>query len=96
MLGDGTEFVKTREAIYNYLTEPSPLFLKQVVDIAETKAYFLVRDLRKVKRRFIPDTVITKFEYRFQHLCQHGCKVNEYDGVHYLLISKVADKEISG
>ena len=82
------EMVKTKEAIYNYLIEPSHLFLKQVVDIAETNTYILVMDMRKSKKRAIPDTIISKFESRFQYLSQHGCKNNEYDGVNYLLIPK--------
>ena len=63
------ELIKTREAIFDYLIEPSPLFLKQVVDIVETKTYILVRDLRKVKRRAIPDTVLNSFESRMENLC---------------------------
>ncbi len=75
--------LRTKEHIYNYLIQPSHLFLKQVVDIAETNTYILVMDTRKSKKRAIPDTVISKFESRFQHLTQHGCKYNEYDGVNY-------------
>ena len=82
------EIVKTKEAIYNYLIEPSHLFLKQVVDIAETNTYILVMDIRKIKKRSIPDTVISKFEDRFRHLCKYSCKCNEYDGVNFLLIPK--------
>lgn len=82
------EIIKTKQAIYEYLIEPSPLFLKQVVDIAETKAYILVMDSREIKKRSIPDTVIDHFENRFQHLCQQGCNCQKYDGVNYLLLPK--------
>ncbi|QMU26586.1 hypothetical protein [Adhaeribacter radiodurans] len=83
------ELVKTKQAIYDYLIAPSPLFLKQVVDIAETKEYLLVMDSREMKKRSIPDQVIARFESRFQHLCQHSCNCQEYDGVNYLLIPKI-------
>ncbi|WP_158267445.1 hypothetical protein [Adhaeribacter arboris] len=82
--------VKTKEAVWEYLIEPSPLFLKQVLTIAETKAYILVMDARQMKNRSIPDLVITRFESRFQHLCQYSCNCQEYDGVTYLLISKLS------
>lgn len=80
--------MKTKEEILNYLIEPSHLFLKQVVDIAETKTYILVRDLRNFKKRSIPDTVHYNFDRRLQHLRQFGCNYNEYDGIKYLLIPK--------
>ncbi len=83
------EIVRTKQALYDYLIEPSPLFLKQVVDIAETKAYLLVMDSREMKKRAIPDAVIAHFESRFQHLCQHSCHCQDYDGVNYLLIPKI-------
>ena len=79
---------RTKQAIYEYLIEPSPLFLKQVVEIAETKDYILVRDTREMKKRAIPDLVIEHFEDRLQHLCRYTCRCEEYDGVTYLLIEK--------
>jgi hypothetical protein len=88
--------VKTKDAILNYLIEPSPLFLKQVVDVVETKAYFLVRDLRKVKNRIIPDKVTTAFESRLKQVRTAGFKDNEYDGVNYLLIAKETAQEVGG
>lgn len=84
----GMDRVKTKQEIYEYLIAPSPLFLKQVVEIIETKSYILVQDTRQMKKRSIPDTVILHFESRLQHLCQHTCKCQEYDGVRYLLIAK--------
>ncbi|RDC58823.1 hypothetical protein [Adhaeribacter pallidiroseus] len=83
------EKLKTKQAIYEYLIAPSPLFLKQVVDIAETKTYILVMDSREMKKRAIPDTVIERFENRLQDLCQHSCNCQDYDGVNYLLIPKI-------
>lgn len=82
------EIMKTKQAVYEYLIEPSPLFLKQVVDIAETKAYILLMDSREMKKRAIPDTVIDRFESRFQQLCQQGCHCQNYEGVNYLLLPK--------
>ena len=43
------ELLNTRQEVYDNLIQPSPLFLKQVVDITETKTYILVRDLRRLK-----------------------------------------------
>jgi predicted nucleic acid-binding protein len=85
--------VKTKQAIFDYLIEPSPLFFKQVLDIAETKAYILVRDFRNIKKLSIPDIVHHKFESRLQHLSQYSYKYQEYDGVQYLLIPKVPSNE---
>jgi hypothetical protein len=82
------EMVKTKEAVYDYLIEPSHLFLKQVVEVAETKSYILVMDIRILSKRSIPDVVISHFENRFQHLCQLGYRCQHYDGVNYLLIQK--------
>ena len=82
------DIVRSKEAIFNYLIEPSHLFLKQVVNIAETNAYILVMDLRKSKKRSIPDTVINKYENRLANLRRYGYRFNEYDGVNYLIISK--------
>ena len=82
------EFVRSKEAIYNYLIEPSHLFLKQVVNITETKGYILVMDSRKSKKRIIPDTVLNKYENRLANLRRYGYRFNEYDGVKYLIISK--------
>ena len=79
---------RTKQAVYEYLIEPSPLFLKQVVDVAETKAYILVMDSREMKKRSIPDTVIDHFESRFEHLCQYARNCQNYDGVNYLLLPK--------
>ena len=82
------ERIRTKEEVYHYLIEPSHLFLKQVVDIAETKNYILVMDIRKLKKRSIPDPIISQFENRLEHLRQCSYKCNEYDEVKYLLIPK--------
>ncbi|QNF32239.1 hypothetical protein HUW51_05650 [Adhaeribacter swui] len=83
--------VRSKQTIYEYLIEPSPLFLKQVVEIAETKEYILVQDTREIKKRAIPDQVIQNFESRLQYLCRYTCRCQEYDGVTYLLIPKTND-----
>ena len=83
------EIVRTKKEIYYYLIEPSHLFLKQVVDVAESENYILVMDIRKVKKRIIPEAVISKFEDRLHYLRQYSSKCKEYDGVSYLLIPKV-------
>jgi len=83
------EIVRTREEIYHYLIQPSHLFLKQVIDIAETKNYILIMDVRKTKKRIIPDMIISKFEDRINYLRQYSCNCKDYDGVNYLLIPKV-------
>lgn len=82
------ELGRTKQAIYEYLITPSPLFLKQVVEIAETKAYILVRDTRVMKKRAIPDVVIQNFEDRLLRLCSFTCRCETYDGVSYLLLEK--------
>ena len=83
------EIVRTREEIYHYLIQPSHLFLKQVIVIAETKNYILVMDVRKTNKRIIPDTIISKFEERLNYLRQYSCNCEDYDGVNYLLLPKV-------
>ena len=82
------DIVRSKEAIFNYLIEPSHLFLKQVVNIAETSSYILVMDTRLSNNRSIPETVINKYENRFANLRRFGYRFNEYDGVKYLIISK--------
>ena len=82
--------VTTKQAIYEYLIAPSPLFLKQVVEISEIKGYILVHDTREIKKRAIPDSVIEQFESRLQQLCQHTYRCQEYDGVTYLLLPKTS------
>lgn len=83
------EIVRTKKEIYEYLIALSHLFLKQVVDITETKNYILVMDTRKIKQRIIPDAIISQFEDCLQYLREHSFKSKEYDGVSYLLILKV-------
>jgi hypothetical protein len=80
--------LRTKEYIYNYLIQPSHLFLKQVVKIVETKHYIMVLDLRKTKNLFIPDNVVYNYENRLESLKRHAYKSNEYDGVNFYLVSK--------
>ena len=80
--------LRTKEHIYDYLIQPSHLFLKQVVKIVETKRYILVLDLRKTKNLFIPDPVINNFETRLESLKKHAYKSSEYDGVKFYLVPK--------
>lgn len=80
--------LRNKEHIYNFLIQPSHLFLKQVVKIIETNRYILVLDLRKTKNLFIPDQVITNFEYRLDSLKKHAYKSSEYDGVKFFLVPK--------
>ena len=80
--------MKTKEQVYNYLIQPSHLFLKQVVKVVETKAYIVVLDLRESKKLFIPDQVLRDFEYYLKIISTQACKTNEYDGVNYLILPK--------
>jgi len=80
--------MRTKEHIYNYLIQPSHLFLKQVVKIVETKRFILVLDLRNTKKIIIPDNVITNFEYRLATLKSQAYRSSEYDGVKYFLVPK--------
>ncbi|WP_157433417.1 hypothetical protein [Adhaeribacter aquaticus] len=80
--------MKTQEHIYNYLIQPSHLFLKQVVKVVETNAYILVMDLRKAKKLFIPNKVIENYESRLKVLKSQALKSNEYDGISFLLVPK--------
>ncbi|MDB5262589.1 MAG: hypothetical protein JWQ14_1870 [Adhaeribacter sp.] len=80
--------MKTKEHVYNYLIQPSHLFLKQVIKVVETKSYIVVLDLRKTKNLFIPDKVIRDFEYYLKVIKSQACKTNEYEGVNYLILPK--------
>ena len=80
--------MRTKEQVYHYLIHPSPLFLKQVIQVVETRNYIVVLDLRKTKKRFMPDKVIQDFEYYLQILERHAIKTNEYEGVNYLILPK--------
>lgn len=80
--------MRTKEQVYNYLIQPSHLFLKQVIKVVETQAYIVVMDLRKSKNLFIPDQVLLDFEYYLKIIKGQACKTNEYDGVSYLILSK--------
>jgi hypothetical protein len=78
--------MRTREQVYQYLIQPSPLFLKQVIEVAETKEYIVVQDLRKTKNMAIPDKVIQDYEYCFNIMKALACKAQEYEGVKYLIL----------
>lgn len=78
----------TGEQVYNYLIQPSPLFIKQVLKVEETKAYIIVQDLRKKKNLHIPDKVIRDYEYCLDIFKGLACKTNEYDGVNFLIFNK--------
>lgn len=80
--------MRTKEHIYSYLIQPSHLFLKQVVKIVETKKFILVLDLRKAKKLYIPDNVISNFEYRLNTIKSYAYKSSEYDDVNYFLVPK--------
>ncbi len=80
--------MRTGAQVYNYLIQPSPLFLKQVVKVVETKAYIVVQDLRKVKKLHIPERVIQEYEYYLDIMKSMACKVNEYEGVNFLIFYK--------
>ena len=80
--------MKTKEHVYEYLIQPSHLFLKQVIKVIETKAYIVVLDLRKTKNLFIPDKVLQDFEFYFKIIKSQACKTNEYDGVKYVILPK--------
>ena len=80
--------LRTKEHIYNYLIQPSHLFLKQVVKIVETNRYILVLDLRDTKKLFIPDQVIENYESRLESLKKEAYKTSEYDGVKFFLVPK--------
>jgi predicted nucleic acid-binding protein len=80
--------MRTREHVYDYLIQPSHLFLKQVIKVVETNAYIVVLDLRKTKNLFIPDKVLREFEYYLKIIKSQACKTNEYDGVSYLILPK--------
>lgn len=80
--------MRTKEHIYNYLIQPSHLFLKQVVKIVETNRFILVLDLRNTKKLYIPDNIISHFENRLEDLKTYAYKSNEYDGVNYYLVPK--------
>ena len=80
--------MRTKEQVYHYLIHPSPLFLKQVIEVAETKDYIVVLDLRKTKKRAIPDKVIQDFEHYLKILERQACKAQEYEGVNYLIVPK--------
>ena len=80
--------LRTKDHIYNYLIQPSHLFLKQVVRIVETKRYIMVLDMRKTKKLFIPDTVISNFEKRLESVKEQAYKSSEYDGVKFILVAK--------
>ena len=80
--------MRTKEQVYNYLIQPSHLFLKQVIKVMETKAFIVVLDLRKSKKLFIPDPVLHDFEYYLKIIKAQACKTNEYDEVNYLILPK--------
>ncbi len=80
--------MRTKEQVFNYLIQPSPLFLKQVVKVEETKSFIVVQDIRKIKNLFIPDQVIQNFEFKLKVIKGKACKTNEYDGVNYLILPK--------
>ncbi|MGV3587906.1 MAG: hypothetical protein ACO1OF_12945 [Adhaeribacter sp.] len=80
--------MKTKEQVYNYLIQPSHLFLKQVIKVVETRAFIVVMDLRESKKLFIPDQVLRDFEYYLKIIKGQACKVNTYDGVNYLILPK--------
>jgi hypothetical protein len=80
--------MRTKEQVYRYLIEPSHLFLKQVIQVEETKDYIVVQDLRKTKKLSIPDKVLREFEFYFRILKSQACKAQEYDGVKYLILTK--------
>lgn len=80
--------MRTKEQVYHYLIHPSPLFLKQVIQVEETRNYIVVLDLRKTKKLFMPDKVIRDFEYYFQMMERQAIKKNEYEGVNYLILPK--------
>ncbi len=80
--------MRTKEHIYNYLIQPSHLFLKQVVKIVETKRFILILDLRETKKLVIPDSVISNYETRLSNLESFAFRSSEYDGVKYFLVPK--------
>jgi len=80
--------LRNKDHIYNYLIQPSHLFLKQVVKIVETNSYILVLDLRDTKKLFIPDHIIENYESRLESIKKEAYKSSEYDGVKYILVPK--------
>jgi hypothetical protein len=66
--------MRTKEQVYRYLMQPSHLFLKQIIQVEETKDYIVVQDLRKAKKFSIPDKVLREFEYYFSILKSQSCK----------------------
>ena len=80
--------MRTKEQVFQYLIQPSPLFLKQVVQVAETKDYIVVQDLRNTKKLTIPDKVIQDYEFYLNIIKTHACKANEYEGVKYIIFCK--------
>lgn len=80
--------MRTREQVFNYLIQPSPLFLKQVIKVEETRNHIVVQDLLKIKKLHIPDKVNQAYEFYFTIMKSLACKANEYDGVHYMILCK--------
>jgi hypothetical protein len=80
--------MRTKEQVYEYLIQPSHLFLKQVIKVVDTKAYIVVMDLRKTKNLSIPDKVLRDFEFYFKIIKNQACKTNEYEGVNYVILPK--------
>lgn len=80
--------LRNKDHIYNYLIQPSHLFLKQVVKIVETNRYILVLDLRNTKKLFIPDHIIESYENRLESIKKEAFKSSEYDGVKFILVPK--------
>ncbi|KAA5547760.1 hypothetical protein [Adhaeribacter rhizoryzae] len=80
--------LRNKDHIYNYLIQPSHLFLKQVVKIVETNRYILVLDLRNTKKLFIPDHIIENYENRLESIQKEAYKSSEYDGVKFILVPK--------
>lgn len=80
--------MRTKEQVYLYLIQPSHLFLKQIIQVQETKDYIVVQDFRKAKKLSIPDKILEEFEYVFRIIKSQACRANEYEGVNFLILPK--------
>ncbi len=80
--------MKSKKHLFEYLIQPSHLFLKQVIRIVETKSHIMVMDMRKSKKLSIPENIIKSLDYRLQSVKNMASRSNEYDGVSYVLVPK--------
>lgn len=80
--------MKTKKHLFEYLIQPSHLFLKQVIKIVETKTHIMVMDLRKTKQLSIPEHILRSLDYRLRAVKNMASRHQEYDGVSFVLVPK--------